>query len=524
MMSPTQHGEVFITDDGSETDLDIGHYERFTDSSLDITSDITTGMIYRDILQRERDGGYSGTTVQVVPHIINEIKHHIYQPNRKNQPDILIAEVGGTVGDMESLPYMEAIRQVSYEVGHENVLFIHVTLIPYLRSSGETKTKPTQHSVQKLRSLGIQPDILVCRSEKPVERSVREKIALYCNVEPECVIQNLDVATVYQLPLVLEAEGLAEQACRKLGLDACLNQKPDLARWERLIERFGQAVQPMRIALVGKYLALQDAYLSIMEALRHAGIEAGVDIKIEWINAEELAVGNPAELFGSVTAILVPGGYGPRGMDGMIVAARYARENNIPFLGIGLGMQMAVVDLARAEAGLANAHSDEAETACCPIFIMPSAPDATRMETGIVVNNKIRPMRRGACDCVIQPGTRLAAAYQSDPAAAASSTVSERHHHRWEFNPDYRAALEQAGLVFSGLSPDGTRVEAIELSGHPWFVGVIFHPEFKSRPTRPHPLFLDFVAAAKAYQENHCCPAGTPDQSAAFPGGEKTWR
>jgi CTP synthase len=278
----------------------------------------------------------------------------------------------------------------------------------------------------------------------------------------------------------------------------------------------------MRIALVGKYLALQDAYLSIMEALRHAGIESGVDIKIEWINAEELAVGNPAELIGPVAAILVPGGYGPRGMDGMIAAARYARENGIPFLGIGLGMQMAVVDIARTEGGLADAHSDEAETACCPIFIMPTVHQMQpSMETGIVVNNKTRPMRRGACDCVIQPGTRLAAAYQPDPATAASSTVSERHHHRWEFNLDYRAVLEKAGLVFSGLSPDGTRVEAVELSGHPWFVGVIFHPEFKSRPTRPHPLFLDFVAAAKAYQENSCCPAGVQNPSAAFPGGEK---
>ena len=524
MMSPTQHGEVFITDDGSETDLDIGHYERFTDSSLDITSDITTGMIYRDILQRERDGGYSGTTVQVVPHIINEIKRHIYQPNRVNQPDILIAEVGGTVGDMESLPYMEAIRQVSYEVGHENVLFIHVTLIPYLRSSGETKTKPTQHSVQKLRSLGIQPDILVCRSEKPVDRSVREKIALYCNVEPECVIQNLDVATVYQLPLVLEAEGLAEQACRKLGLDACLSAKPDLARWERLIERFGKAVQPMRIALVGKYLALQDAYLSIMEALRHAGIESGVDIKIDWINAEELAVEDPVKLIGEAAAILVPGGYGPRGMDGMIVAAQYAREKGIPFLGIGLGMQMAVVDFARAAAGLVKAHSDESETTCSPIFIMPSPPDSIQMETGIVVNSKTRPMRRGACDCVIKPGTLMAAAYLANPEDAASTTVSERHHHRWEFNMDYLARLEQAGMVFSGLSPDGKLVEAIELSGHPWFVGVIFHPEFKSRPTRPHPLFLDFVAAALTYQENKCRPAGASTQLADFPGGEKTWR
>ncbi len=488
MMSPTQHGEVFITDDGAETDLDIGHYERFTDSSLDCTSDITTGMIYRDILQRERDGGYSGTTVQVVPHIINEIKTHIFQPERKEQPDILIAEVGGTVGDMESLPYMEAIRQVSYQVGRENVLFIHVTLIPYLRSSGETKTKPTQHSVQKLRSLGIQPDLLVCRCEKPIERQVREKISLYCNVDVDCVIQNQDVQTVYQLPLMLEQEGLAVQVCRKLNLEQCVAAQPDLSGWERLAARTNQPAKPLRIALVGKYLALQDAYLSILEALKHAGLELGVAAEIDWINAEELAAGDPDTLLRQADAILVPGGFGPRGMEGMIVAAAYARRRKIPFLGIGLGMQMAVVDFARSQAGLPDAHSAECEAECSPVFIL-SAVNHHQEAAGAVVCSVSRPMRRGSYECVIKPGTRLAEAYKRQSAA-------ERHHHRWELNPAYRENLAQAGLVFSGLSPDGSLVEAVELKDHPWFVGVVFHPEFKSRPTKPHPLFLAFIAAA----------------------------
>ncbi|MEA4889712.1 MAG: CTP synthase [Clostridiaceae bacterium] len=488
MMSPTQHGEVFITDDGAETDLDIGHYERFTDSNLDCTSDITTGMIYRDILQRERDGGYSGTTVQVVPHIINEIKTHIFQPERKEQPDILIAEVGGTVGDMESLPYLEAIRQVSYQVGHENVLFIHVTLIPYLRSSGETKTKPTQHSVQKLRSLGIQPDILVCRCEKPIEHQVREKISLYCNVDVDCVIQNQDVPTVYQLPLLLEKEGLATQVCRKLNLEQCMAAQPDLGGWERLAARTIQPARPLRIALVGKYLALQDAYLSILEALKHAGLEQGVTAEIDWVSAEDLAARDPDTLLRQADAILVPGGFGPRGMEGMIVAAAYARRRKIPFLGIGLGMQMAVVDFARCLAGITDAHSAECEAECSPIFILPAVKNHHEV-SGAVVCSANRPMRRGSYECVIQPGTRLADAYKRQSAA-------ERHHHRWELNPAYRETLAQAGLIFSGLSPDGSLVEAIELKDHPWFVGVVFHPEFKSRPTKPHPLFLAFIAAA----------------------------
>jgi CTP synthase len=491
LMSPTQHGEVFITDDGAETDLDVGHYERFTDTSLDCTSDITTGMIYRDILQREREGGFSGTTVQVVPHIINEIKKHIYQKDRRDQPDVLIAEVGGTVGDMESLPYLEAIRQVSYEVGHENVLFIHVTLIPYLKNSGETKTKPTQHSVQKLRSLGVQPDILVCRCEQPLEDEVREKIALYCNVAVDCVIQNIDVETVYHLPLALEAEGLATQVISKLDLPVVRDCPADLEHWRRLTVRDRQATRPLRIALVGKYLALQDAYLSVLESLRHAGIENGVKVALKWVNAEELVDAQTAEAaLHDVSAILVPGGYGPRGMDGMIWAADYAIKSKKPYFGIGLGMQMATVAFARSCADLADAHSAESETSCSPIFILPVNGDNCDMVSSAVVSTIQKPMRRGAFDCVVEPDTRLAAAFGAE-------LISERHHHRWEFNMAYQDVLKKKGLVLSGLSPDRRMVEAIELTDHPWFVGVLFHPEFKSRPIRPHPLFLAFLSAAQ---------------------------
>lgn len=497
LMSPTQHGEVFITDDGAETDLDIGHYERFTDTSLDCTSDITTGMIYRDILQREREGGFSGTTVQVVPHIINEIKKHIYQKNRQDQPDVLIAEVGGTVGDMESLPYLEAIRQVSYEVGHENVLFIHVTLIPYLKKSGETKTKPTQHSVQKLRSLGVQPDILVCRCERPLEDEVREKIALYCNVPVSCVIQNIDVETVYHLPLALEAQGLATQVIDMLSLPVDPERPADLEQWRRLIKRDRQAIQPLRIALVGKYLALQDAYLSVLESLRHAGIDQGVKVDLKWVDAEELTDEQAAEdKLNDVSAILVPGGYGPRGMDGMIRAAGYALQSKKPYLGIGLGMQMAAVAVARTCASIADAHSAEAEVSCSPVFILPANGDNGELTPSAVVSTMQKPMRRGAFDCLIKPDTHLAAAY-------GEKLISERHHHRWELNTAYQDVLGKAGLVFSGLSPDQQLVEAIELADHPWFVGVLFHPEFKSRPIRPHPLFLAFLSAAQRHAGQH---------------------
>lgn len=489
LMSPTQHGEVFITEDGAETDLDIGHYERFTDMNLDASCDITTGLIYRDILQREREGGFSGTTVQVVPHIIDEIKKHIDGAQQDQPLDVLIAEVGGTVGDMESLPYLEAIRQVGYEMGHENVLYVHVTLIPYLRRSGETKTKPTQHSVQKLRSLGIQPDLLVCRSEKPLADDVCQKIALYCNVDRDSVIQNVDVETVYHLPLILEAEGLAEQAVRKLSLPVKQAQ-PDLSQWEALIGKHEQATRPLRIALVGKYLSLQDAYMSVLESLNHAAIEQGFSVTIDWVDAEDLHdPQEAARLLADAAGILIPGGFGPRGMAGMIQAADHAIQHKTPFFGIGLGMQMGTVAFARRFAGLPDAHSQEAECDGSHLFVLPALKDMPQDQAGSLLKTLQKPMRSGAYPCVIRPGTHLAAAYGQD-------LVQERHHHRWELSDRYRDLLASHGLVYAGLSPDGRLVEAVELENHPWFVGVLYHPEFKSRPIRPHPLFMAFLQEA----------------------------
>jgi len=485
LMSPTQHGEVFITDDGAETDLDVGHYERFTDVSLNIESDITSGMIYRDVINREREGGYFGTTVQVVPHIINEIKEHVFRLSRTDKPDVVITEIGGTIGDMEGLPYLETIRQVSYQVGHENVIFVHVTLIPYLRKAGEIKTKPTQHSVQKLLSLGIQPDVLVCRSEMPIDDSVRQKIALFCNVSPDCVIPNLDVDSVYQLPLMLEAEGLGKVICRKLKLEC---GEPDLAAWHELVEKHQEASSRVTIGLVGKYVSLHDAYLSVNEALKHAGIACGTEIDVRWISAEDVERDGAAAHLAGVDAVIVPGGFGRRGMNGMIAAAGYARTHQLPFFGIGMGMQMAVVEFARNVAGLTDAHSDECENDCQPVFIMPA--NGTSQQ-----NHSEKPMRRGASDCAIIEGSLLGKAY-------GHYLVSERHHHRREFVNELREPLTQAGLVISGISPDGQLVEAIELADHPWFVGVQYHPEFKSRPVRPHPLFTAFVGAALQSRPN----------------------
>ncbi len=495
MMSPIQHGEVFITDDGAETDLDIGHYERFTDVSLDVESDITSGMVYRDVINREREGGYMGTTVQVVPHIINEIKSHVFCGAKKDKPDVVIIEIGGTVGDMESLPYLEAIRQITYQVGHENVLFLHVTLVPYLKMAGEVKTKPTQHSVQKLLSLGIQPDILVCRSEVPLEKSVREKIALYCNIDLDCVIPNLDVDTVYALPVMLEEEGLANVICRKLGIAQFV--EPDLRAWYQIIERNRAAHQPVDVALVGKYVSLHDAYLSVVESLTHASIEMGLDVNLRWVSAEDIEKDGAAAHLDEVDAVLVPGGFGPRGMSGMIEAADYARTAEKPFFGIGLGMQMAVVAFARKAAGIESAHSTESEISCQPIFILPDLSIADQngvSEEGIQLTPEEKPMRRGVCDCSIKPGSRLQTVYRQD-------LISERHHHRWEFNMSWKDELQEAGLVFSGLSPDGKKVEAIELADHPWYIGVIYHPEFKSRPIRPHPLFRDYLKAALRFRK-----------------------
>lgn len=490
MMSPTQHGEVFITDDGAETDLDIGHYERFTDVNLDIESDVTSGMIYRDVIAREREGGYMGTTVQVVPHIINEIKSHVFRGAKRDNPDVVIIEIGGTVGDMESQPYLEAIRQITYQVGHENILFMHVTLVPYLRMAGEVKTKPTQHSVQKLLSLGIQPDVLVCRSEMPLDKAVRQKLALYCNVDLDCVIPNVDCETVYQLPLVLEEEGLANVVCRKLGMAQFV--EPDLVAWQQLNARSKAAGQKTKIALVGKYVSLHDAYLSVVEALTHAAIDLGAEVDLDWISAETVEKEGAAACLDGADAILVPGGFGPRGMHGMILAAEYARKEKTPFLGIGLGMQMAAVAFARYAAGIPDAHSTESEVSCSPIFLLPQLPLADQngvSEDSIQLSPDEKPMRSGLQGCVVQASSLLHRVHQE-------AVLQERHHHRWEFNPAYRDILEDAGLAFTGLSPDGKLVEVIEIQDHPWYMGVIFHPEFKSRPIRPHALFKAFVKAS----------------------------
>ncbi len=510
IMSPTQHGEVFITEDGAETDLDIGHYERFTDENLGKESDITSGMVYGDAILRERKGFYMGTTVQVVPHIINEIKEHLFNISRQGDPDVVITEIGGTVGDMEGLPYLEAIRQLGYHVGKENVLYVHVTLIPYLRMAGELKTKPTQHSVAKLLSHGIQPDILVCRTEVPLERSLREKIALFCNVDPGCVIENRDCESVYELPLLFEREGFGEAVCKKLGI--ARDRVPDLSDWETLIARYRAAARKIPVALVGKYVVLRDAYLSVSEALTHAGIAYDSEIDIRWVNAEDLERNDPETLLGGVAAILVPGGFGPRGMEGMIVAAGYARKNRIPFLGIGLGMQMAVVEHARNAAGIAGAHSGECENECQRLFYLPAPNDALRPSSdggfnsangggiaGATLSIDEKYMRRGAYSCDTLPGSRVREAYASD-------RVSERHHHRWEFDNRFRPALEQAGMIFSGTDgQDSGRVDMMELADHPWFVGTIAHPEFKSRPTRPHPLFSALIKAAVAYAAPRSC-------------------
>ncbi|NLA81699.1 MAG: CTP synthase [Clostridiaceae bacterium] len=488
LMSPTQHGEIFVTEDGAETDLDIGHYERFTDVDLTSESDITSGRVYLNVINRERSGGYHGGTVQVVPHIINEIKDHIYKVSEEGQVDVVISEIGGTVGDMEGQPFIEAIRQVSYEAGRGNCLFIHVTLLPYVKKPGEIKTKPTQHSVQKLLSFGIQPDILVCRTEMPLDESIREKLALFCNVRMDSVIQNIDCESVYELPLIFEKEGFARVVCERLGLD---HPQPFLDDWVTLVEKAKMPRERLDIALVGKYIELQDAYYSVIEALDHAGIALGVEAVIDWVSSEELEGISDEEVdrrLGEVDAIIVPGGFGARGMEGMIQASRSARERDIPFFGIGLGMQMAVVDIARHVAGIKDAHTDEFGGPCQDIFYYAGLTPCMKDNIDRLPFCE-RPMRRGACPMVIEEDSLLQEIY-------GSQTASERHHHRREFNPAYSGVLAATGLRYSGMSPDGLLVEAVEWPGHPFFVGTIYHPQFKSRPTRPHPLFMAFVEKA----------------------------
>ena len=477
-MNPFEHGEVFVTDDGGETDLDLGHYERFIDENLHRESNTTTGSIYQSVIAKERRGDFLGKTVQVIPHVTNEIKERITRL-ATDEVDVVITEVGGTVGDIEILPFLEAIRQFRKDVGRDNVCYIHLTLVPYLGPSGEQKTKPTQHSVTELRSRGIQPDVIVCRSDKPLSEGLKRKISLLCDVSTHAVVSAVDASNLYAIPLVLHEEGLDDEVCRLLQLDTA---EPDLKRWGRLVELVDAATKPVRIGLIGKYVNLADAYLSVVEALRHAGFHHGAKVEIDWIQAEEvtglLADGRLRDLDGMV----IPGGFGERGIDGKIAAARYARENEVPCLGLCLGLQVMVIDFARSEAGLPSAHSREFD---------PGSPELVidLMDEQREVVNKGGTMRLGSYVARLKPGTLVEKAY-------GEPVVYERHRHRYEVNPRYRHRLEEAGLVCSGTSPDDRLVEFIELPGHPCWIGTQAHPEFKSRPDRPHPLFFELVGAA----------------------------
>ena len=477
-MSPYQHGEVFVTDDGAETDLDLGHYERFVDESLTGRCSVSSGRVYWDLLNRERQGAFLGGTVQIIPHVTDEIKSHIYAMEQEDV-DVLICEIGGTVGDIESQPFLEAIRQVAVEKGRENVVYIHVPLIVQIPGSGELKSKPTQHSVKELLSLGIQPDILVCRSDVPIPEDMRRKIALFCNMSEECVIQNTTAGTLYEVPLLLQKERLDEIVCRKLGLD---RPAAYMSRWAAMVEDIKNAKREVTIALVGKYVQLHDAYLSVEESLFHAGTACGAVVHIRWIDSETVTPENVAQKLAGCSGVLVPGGFGDRGIEGMIAAARYARESGLPYFGICLGMQIAVIEFARHVLGWADAHSTEMapKTTHPVIDLMPDQ---------VGISSKGGTMRLGQYPCVLAADSRARTLY-------GQTEISERHRHRYEFNNDFRDRITAAGLLPTGTSPDGRLVEIVENPNHPWFVGVQFHPEFKSRPDRPHPLFKGFVAAA----------------------------
>lgn len=478
-MNPVQHGEVFVTDDGAETDLDLGHYERFIDESLSKNSNVTTGKIYWSVLQKERRGDFGGGTVQVIPHITNEIKSRFYRNPAAENTEIAIIEVGGTVGDIESQPFLEAIRQFQHEKGHENVILIHVTLIPYLSASGELKTKPTQASVKELQGMGIQPDIIVCRSEQPLDQGLKDKIALFCNVPNTHVLQNLDVEYLYEAPLAMEKENLAKIACECLNLDC---PEPDLSDWKSMVNDLRHPDKEVRIALVGKYTALHDAYISVVEALKHGGIPEHATIDIKWVDSEELNVDNVDEVLGDVNGILVPGGFGLRGVEGMILAARYARENKIPYLGLCLGMQVSIIEFARHVCGFNDAHSIELDpNTTHPVIALMPDQDGVEDIGGT--------LRLGAYPCVLDKDSKAYEVY-------GTTEISERHRHRYEVNNDYRATLTEHGMKLCGTSPDGRIVEMIELPDHPWFIATQAHPELKSRPNRPHPLFRGFVEAA----------------------------
>lgn len=481
-MSPYQHGEVFVTEDGAETDLDLGHYERFIDINLNKNSNVTTGTIYWSVITKERRGDYLGATIQVIPHITNEIKERAFRVANAENPDVVITEIGGTVGDIESQPFMEAIRQIKHDVGKENVCYVHLTLLPYLAKAGELKTKPTQHSVKELRQIGIQPDLIICRSEMPVSDELKDKISLFCNIEAENVITNRDAETLYEVPLMLEREGLATKVCTMLGLEC---GEPDLEEWTRVVEIEKNLTDTVKIALVGKYVELHDAYLSVAEALKHAGLSNNVKIDIDWVHAEHVNDENAAEILGNADGILVPGGFGDRGVEGKVAASKYARLNKIPFFGICLGMQIAVIDFARSVLGYPDAHSSE---------LMPETnnPVIDLMLDQHDVEDMGGTMRLGTYPCQIKKGTKAYEAYGEE-------LIYERHRHRYEFNNHYKDMIEENGMIVSGISPDGKLVEIVELDekSHPWFVAGQFHPEFKSRPTRAHPLFKEFIKASK---------------------------
>ena len=484
-MSPYQHGEVYVTEDGAETDLDLGHYERFIDEDLNRYSNLTTGKVYWNVLNKERKGEYLGETVQVIPHITNEIKSFIYHVQEQTDADIVITEIGGTTGDIESQPFLEAIRQVSHEAGRGNCLFIHVTLIPYLESSGEHKSKPTQHSVKQLQSFGIMPDVIVARCDRPVEPSILKKIALFCNVKEDCVIENLTLPVLYEAPIMLENAGLAEIAMRELGISD-RQKKCDLSEWNEMLDRIKNSTGEVTVSLVGKYVKLHDSYLSIAEALRHAGWENGVRVNINWIDSESLTRVTAPKLLAGTDGILVPGGFGICGTEGMIAAAEYARTNRVPYFGICLGMQIAAIEFARNVLGYEDANSSEFDPES-------SHPVIALMEEQMGQEQKGGTMRLGAYPCRITPGTKMEHAYMSEE-------ISERHRHRYEFNNSYRSEYTAKGAVFSGQSPDGNLVEAMEVPGHPFYVGVQYHPEFKSRPNRAHPLFREFINATSKTQ------------------------
>ena len=478
-MSPYQHGEVFVTDDGAETDLDLGHYERFTNTSMSCLNSVTTGSIYQAVINKERRGDYEGGTVQVIPHITNEIKERIHRVASNTGSDVVIVEIGGTVGDIESLPFMEAIRQFRKDVGRNNAVYMHVTLIPWISAAGEMKTKPTQHSVKELRSIGIQPDVLVCRSDRPLREGIKEKIAEFCDVDVDSVVTSLDASTIYEVPLILEQEGLAQQTIELLKLE---QRQPDLESWQNLVTKMNTTRPKIDIAIVGKYIQLSDAYLSVVEALGHSAIAADCEVNVCWVSAEDIETNGAAQHLQGISGVIVPGGFGIRGVDGKVAAIKYARTNNVPFLGLCLGMQCCAIEWARNVANLENANSSEFDPhSSNPVInILPEQQDVIDLGG---------TMRLGTYACRLKPNTKAAALYQDE-------VIYERHRHRYEFNNAYRNLLLDTGYEISGTSPDGRLVEIIEMPDHPFFIASQFHPEFRSRPNHPHPLFLGFVEAA----------------------------